>query len=88
MKKLAMLVAAGAMVVGWGGIATAGQGANCSDFQYQEDAQAALPQYPGLDGEGDGVACETLPRRGSAPAPSAPTSTPAPVTPGQARFTG
>lgn len=45
--------------------APAGQGANCSDFTYQEDAQAALGQYPGLDGnDNDGIACESLPSSG------------------------
>lgn len=43
---------------------------NCSDFTYQEDAQAALDADPsdpnGLDGnDNDGIACEDLPRRGS-----------------------
>ena len=40
---------------------------NCRDFTYQEDAQAYLDAHPGdpdnLDSNGDGVACETLPRR-------------------------
>jgi hypothetical protein len=41
---------------------------NCSDFQFQEDAQAVLDQDPSdpnnLDANNDGVACESLPRRG------------------------
>src|SRR4051794_38862794 len=50
---------------------------NCSDFAYQEDAQAKLldgdPYH--LDQDGDGVACQSLPHRGSGPAtaPSQPT---------------
>ncbi len=41
---------------------------NCSDFQYQEDAQAVYDQDPsdpnGLDGDdNDGKACESLPHR-------------------------
>jgi hypothetical protein len=50
----------------------------CAEFQFQEDAQAALDNDPGLaqrqpliDEDHDGIACETLPRRG-APA-AAPT---------------
>jgi Excalibur calcium-binding domain len=39
----------------------------CSDFQYWEDAQG----HPELDRDGDGSACESLPRRGST-APSRP----------------
>lgn len=41
---------------------------NCSDFTYQEDAQAHLDAFPGdpdgLDRDGDGVACDSLPRGG------------------------
>jgi hypothetical protein len=48
---------------------TRAQDYDCSDFAYQEDAQAVLDQDPSdpynLDGDGDGIACETLPRRGS-----------------------
>jgi hypothetical protein len=40
---------------------------NCSDFTYQEDAQAVFNQDPsdpnGLDSDGDGIACEKLPHR-------------------------
>jgi len=50
---------------------------NCSDFATQEEAQAVLdanPEDPNyLDGEGDGVACESLP---SAPASASPLPTP------------
>lgn len=55
------------------------QAARCSDFAYQEDAQAFFVSGRGgnLDRDRDGVACEDLPRRGSsapyrAPAPAAP----------------
>jgi Excalibur calcium-binding domain len=50
---------------------------NCSDFQYQEDAQAhLLPGDPfGLDADHDGIACESLPHRPAAD----PTPTPAPA---------
>ncbi|WP_410576075.1 excalibur calcium-binding domain-containing protein [Amycolatopsis sp. lyj-108] len=44
---------------------------NCGDFQYQEDAQAELEKDRtdphGLDRNKDGVACEDLPKRGTAP---------------------
>jgi hypothetical protein len=47
----------------------AGDGLNCSDFTYQEDAQAELDADPSdpndLDTDGDGIACESLPSRGS-----------------------
>jgi hypothetical protein len=48
----------------------------CAEFQFQEDAQSALDRDPGLaqrqpliDVDKDGIACESLPRRG-APAPT------------------
>jgi hypothetical protein len=55
---------------------------DCSDFQYQEDAQAhLLPGDPyGLDADHDGIACETLPHRPAA----GTTPTPAPGTPSPA----
>jgi len=50
---------------------------NCPDFQYQEDAQAELNKDVSdphqLDGDSDGVACESLPHR--------PVVTPEPVVP-------
>ena len=56
----------------------------CAEFQFQEDAQAALDNDPGLaqrqpliDEDHDGIACETLPRRG------APAATPTRGTPRQ-----
>src|SRR3954471_6678191 len=53
---------------------------NCSDFLYQEDAQAhLLPGDPfGLDADHDGVACDGLPHRPAGPVPA---PTPAPTTP-------
>lgn len=61
---------------------------NCSDFSYWEDAQYVFEQcggagndVHGLDGDKDGVACESLPKRGGgstqpAPQTSQPTSPP------------
>ena len=37
------------------------ESATCSNFTYQEQAQAALPANPQLDRDKDGVACEDLP---------------------------
>jgi hypothetical protein len=49
----------------------------CADFNFQEDAQAALNQDPGLaqrqpliDVDKDGIACEDLPRRGGPATPA------------------
>jgi Excalibur calcium-binding domain len=43
---------------------------DCSDFRFQEDAQAVLDRNPSdpnhLDRDKDGIACENLPHRGSA----------------------
>ncbi|SES00516.1 hypothetical protein SAMN04487983_102756 [Streptomyces sp. yr375] len=62
------------------GLAHARSDLDCSDFAFQEDAQAELVRDPGdpnrLDedqGADDGIACEALPRR------SAVTSTVSPV---------
>ena len=42
---------------------------NCSDFTYQEDAQAEFNRDPSdpnnLDDDNDGIACENLPSRGN-----------------------
>lgn len=38
-----------------------GGGKVCDDFSTQQEAQAALAANPGLDGNDDGVACESLP---------------------------
>ncbi len=40
-----------------------GTGLTCDDFEYQEEAQAALPSNERLDGDGNGIACESLPSR-------------------------
>ena len=60
----------------WSDVAAAQGDRDCSDFVYQEDAQAFL--LPGdpyrLDEDGDGLAGEALPRR-QAPSPT-PTPTP------------
>jgi hypothetical protein len=59
-------VIAAATTLPMAGIAFA-QDRNCSDFEFQEDAQAALRSGDpdNLDDDDDGEACETLPRRGS-----------------------
>jgi carbohydrate-binding DOMON domain-containing protein len=53
---------------------------NCSDFTYQEDAQAVYDADTsdpnGLDADKDGIACETLPNR---PVTQTPTPTPEPT---------
>ncbi len=43
----------------------------CSDHTYQEDAQDALAENPGLDPENTGIACEDLPSRVAAEAEAA-----------------
>jgi hypothetical protein len=76
------VVLSGAAVLGLGagplvGIASAAPAAvdyNCTDFTYQEDAQAKLlagDPYR-LDADHDGVACQNLPHRGSSTAPVSP----------------
>ncbi|MFD2397738.1 excalibur calcium-binding domain-containing protein [Prauserella oleivorans] len=66
--------------------AVAFQDLNCSDFEYQEDAQAELERDPSdphdLDGDPeDGVACEGLPSRGAQPTtPTTPAPPPAETT--------
>ncbi|MFJ8914505.1 excalibur calcium-binding domain-containing protein [Amycolatopsis sp. NPDC102389] len=44
---------------------------DCGDFKYQEDAQAVLDKDRSdphrLDEDHDGIACETLPKRGTSP---------------------
>jgi hypothetical protein len=53
---------------------------DCSDFAYQQDAQAWLNAHPGdpdgLDGDKDGIACESLPSRPVTPPPPPPTPCP------------
>ncbi|MCY7390569.1 MAG: thermonuclease family protein [Leptolyngbyaceae cyanobacterium CAN_BIN12] len=50
------------------------QRVKCADFAFQEEAQAFMQARGAnyLDRDQDGVACETLPRRGSKPKPSPP----------------
>jgi hypothetical protein len=58
--------------VGMTGTALAAEDLNCSDFEFQEEAQAVLDADRsdpnrldgGSDGASDGVACESLPSRG------------------------
>ncbi|MEJ5945700.1 hypothetical protein WDZ17_10395 [Pseudokineococcus basanitobsidens] len=77
--RLAMttVLAAGLLGVAAPALAAGGNNLNCSDFDFQEDAQAVLerdPSDPNRLDEGGvvGLACESLPRRGSA-APTAET---------------
>src|SRR4051794_5013527 len=73
---LCSLAPAGAQSVGDGDLN------DCSDFTYQEDAQAQL--LPGdpyrLDADNDGIACEELPHRPETTAPPPETTTPPPET--------
>lgn len=72
-SRLSLFAAAlsGALVVAMAGTALAADDLDCSDFDYQEEAQAALDADPsdphrldgGADGPADGVACESLPSR-------------------------
>ncbi len=90
MRKLGSVLVAGAVALG-GVLAGASPAAanhvrdlDCSDFTWQEDAQAHLNAHPGdpdrLDGsDNDGRACETRPSRGvTAPTPG-PAPAPAPT---------
>jgi excalibur calcium-binding domain-containing protein len=73
-SRLSLFAAAfsGALVVAMAGTALAADDLDCSDFDYQEEAQAVLDADPrdphrldgGSDGPADGVACESLPSRG------------------------
>ncbi|MGW3095184.1 excalibur calcium-binding domain-containing protein [Streptomyces sp. NPDC001102] len=53
---------------------------NCSDFVFQEDAQAVFNSDPSdpnrLDADNDGIACEDLPHRPAATATAAATAVP------------
>jgi len=55
------------------------EAARCSDFASQEEAQAFFTQNNAgnLDRDNDGIACETLPSRGSSPRPAQPLAAPA-----------
>ncbi len=81
---------AGAVHEPAGGVPHTGRDLDCRDFTYQEEAQAVYDADPSdpfrLDGNGDGEACESLPRRssgGTAPvdAPAVPTAPPPPPPP-------
>lgn len=71
-----------AFAVGTAATAAAAPDLNCSDFEFQEDAQAVLDADPsdpnrldgGPSGGGDGIACESLRHRPVADTP--PTTTP------------
>ncbi|GHH66112.1 hypothetical protein GCM10018775_87670 [Streptomyces umbrinus] len=78
------IVAAVAWIAPLSGVAHA-QDLDCRDFAFQEDAQAFFNQDPGdphrLDedqGPDDGIACEAVPRRGTATGAhtATPTATP------------
>jgi hypothetical protein len=75
-KRSALLLASLVLYAcGGGGNGSANSDARCSDFIYQEDAQSAYNSgATQLDGDNDGVACESLPHRPSSP----PTPTPDP----------
>ncbi len=79
-KLLAALAVAMVAVVLTGPAASAQTDRNCDDFTYQEQAQAVYnadtSDPNGLDGnDNDGIACESLPRQGTATAaPDAPTA--------------
>ena len=66
----ALLVATGLVICGilLTAAPSVAQDQNCSDFDFQEDAQEELESDRSdpnnLDNDNDGVACETLPRRG------------------------
>ncbi|WP_433803548.1 hypothetical protein [Actinomycetospora sp. CA-084318] len=66
------------------GVASAAPGdVNCTDFTYQQDAQAVYQRYApadpfGLDADDDGLACESLPTRPGAPIGTQPVR-PAPI---------
>jgi cobalamin biosynthesis Mg chelatase CobN len=69
-----------ALSLGFSGTAHAADLYNCSDFTYQEDAQAEYNKDTsdpnGLDGTpNDGVACESLPRKGTSSTGSTTTGT-------------
>jgi hypothetical protein len=82
-----VLVAVGAGVVG-APAASAADDQNCSDFPFQEDAQAHLnadrSDPDNLDADNDGIACEANPRRPSVaprPAPAPPPAAPPSLAP-------
>jgi hypothetical protein len=75
-------IAAAMTLSACGGGGGGGSDARCSDFTYQEDAQAALRAGASqLDGDSDGIACESLPHRPASAPPPAPAPAPAPPPP-------
>lgn len=60
----------------------AGAAVTCSNFTFQQDAQAYFNANPssGLDRDHDGIACEDLPRRGTTIVTTATTTTAPPTT--------
>ncbi|MDQ3154983.1 MAG: excalibur calcium-binding domain-containing protein [Actinomycetota bacterium] len=78
------------LFIGMSGTALAAQELDCSHFATQQEAQAVLDSDPsdphGLDGDSDGIACESLssgttPESPQVPLPPIPTQPPAPTTP-------
>lgn len=67
MKRLIRWVCALALAISAIGVLAvpAGAAGTCADYTYREDATADISRYPGLDRDHDGVACESLPSRGS-----------------------
>jgi hypothetical protein len=80
-KLFASLISVHAVILAGcgGGGSSSGKDAVCSDFSYQEDAQAFFQSHGAsqLDGDKDGLACESLPHR-SAPSPLPPSPSPPP----------
>lgn len=72
------------LALGMAGTAFAQNERNCSDFDYQEDAQAVFDEDPSdpnrLDDNDDGEACESLPRRSEAEETTAAEDEEAPAT--------
>jgi endonuclease YncB( thermonuclease family) len=75
---------AGQVNIPVGGLPQTGRDLDCSDFTYQEEAQAVLDADPsdpnGLDRDRDGFACESLPSMGGGPV-TTPSPPPAPAPP-------
>lgn len=64
MLRLLMGAVIVGLLAGCGGGESGSSDAVCSDFRYQEDAQAAYSSGARqLDGDRDGIACESLPNR-------------------------
>lgn len=77
-------VVAATFFVGFSGTALAAEDLDCGNFATQEQAQAVLDSDRsdpnGLDGDNDGIACESLPHGSASEQPtSAPTPAPTPT---------